>query len=236
LLVAAAVLASAATLYAIARETSMFAIRKVEVTGAPPPLAKEVDGVLARFEGRSLVSLNGAAVVATVENLPGVISATYDRAFPHRLTVRVVPERADAVLRTGVSAWLVSARGRVVASVGRERYPALPRIWLPPGVQIKPGAFLADDAGAAARALRSFLSAGFSRRALWARIHDGQLTVALRSGLELRFGSATDVALKLAVAQSILTTLPSPRAGGPQYLDVSVPERPVAGSHSQVGG
>ena len=236
MLIAVAVLASAATLYAIARETSMFAIREVEVSGAPPPLAKEVDGVLSRFEGRSLVSLNGAAVVATVENLPGVISATYDRAFPHRLTVRVVPERADAVLRTGVSAWLVSARGRVVASVGRGRYPALPRIWLPPGVQIKPGAFLADDAGAAARALRSFVAAGFSRRALWARIRDGQLTVALRSGLELRFGNATDVALKLAVAQNILTTLPPPRAGGPQYLDVSVPERPVAGSDSQVGG
>jgi len=44
------------------------------------------------------------------------------------------------------------------------------------------------------------------------------------------------VALKLAVAQNILTTLPPPRAGGPQYLDVSVPERPVAGSDSQVGG
>jgi len=162
--------------------------------------------------------------------------AAADALYGYAPYLARVPERADAVLRTGVSAWLVSARGRVVASVARGRYPALPRIWLPPGVQIKPGAFLAGDAGAAARALRSFVSAGFSRRALWARIRDGQLTVALRSGLELRFGNATDVALKLAVAQNILTTLPPPRAGGPQYLDVSVPERPVAGSDSQVGG
>ena len=49
---------------------------------------------------------------------------------------------------------------------------------------------------------------------------------------EVRLGDASDLALKLAVARRILPAL----AGVGGYLDVSVPERPVAGQdlNSQV--
>jgi hypothetical protein len=47
----------------------------------------------------------------------------------------------------------------------------------------------------------------------------------LRSGLELRLGDPTDVRLKLAIARRALAALPT----GATYVDVSVPERPVAG-------
>jgi cell division protein FtsQ len=236
LLVALVVVVAAGGLYALARETSMFAVRRVEVTGAPPSLAKEVERSLARFGDTSLVSLNGSAVVATIEELPAVVSATYDRGFPHTLRVRVVPERPVAVVRSGTASWLVSARGRVVAAVMRGRFARLPRIWLPPAARLEAGSFLVDEAGAAARALQAFVSAGFARQALWARIHDAQLTVGLRSGLELRFGSPSDLALKIAVVRSVLPTASLPRAGGPTYLDVSVPERPVAGANPRLGG
>jgi len=57
----------------------------------------------------------------------------------------------------------------------------------------------------------------------------------LRSGLEVRLGSKDDLRLKLAIARRILATLGT--SGGGDYLDVSVPERPVAGSvNSQVAG
>ena len=48
------------------------------------------------------------------------------------------------------------------------------------------------------------------------------------SGLELLLGDTRDVALKLAVADRVLRVLPS----GMRYLDVSVPDRPVAGAQS----
>jgi hypothetical protein len=48
----------------------------------------------------------------------------------------------------------------------------------------------------------------------------------LRSGLQLRLGDARDLGLKLAVARRIFA-LPGLTVDG--YVDVSVPERPVAG-------
>jgi cell division protein FtsQ len=233
LLVVSACLLVAAGLYTLARETSMFAARSVDVRGASPLISKQVAAALRPFVGESLVSLDGAAVVSRLEQLPTIVSATYDRDFPHTLRVRVVPERPVAVLRSGASSWLVSARGRVVATVDRKRFRALPRIWLSPGARVELGSFLSDDPGTAARALRAFALSGFSRRAVWARIRGGQLTLGLRSGLELRFGAPTELALKIAVVRSIIGTLALPSSGGPSYLDVSVPERPVAGANPQ---
>lgn len=230
-------LSIAAGLYGLARETSMFAIRTVEVQGAPPPVAEQVREALRSFTGTNLLRLKGAAVIRTAESLPTVVSATYDRDFPHILSVRVVPETPVAVLRRGLSSWLVSERGRVIDEIDPTRYPRLPRIWIGAAAQIETGALLSDsDGGAAARSLAAFAGAHVARRVLWARVEDGTLTVALRSGLEVRFGPITDLALKIAIAQRIIPTLQAPSAGGPRYLDVAVPDRPVAGTNPQPGG
>ena len=53
----------------------------------------------------------------------------------------------------------------------------------------------------------------------------------LGTGTELRLGDSGDIRLKLSIAKQIL-----PNANGASYLDVSVPERPVAGYNSQVAG
>jgi hypothetical protein len=140
------------------------------------------------------------------------------------------------VLRRGAEAWLASARGRVIGAVARSGYQSLPRIWLPSQTPIAVGGFLGGDAAASARALRELVATRFALRVLWARVLRGQLTLGLRSGLQLEFGAPTALDLKLAVARSILPTLARPSGGGPTYLDVSVPERPVAGTNSQVGG
>jgi cell division protein FtsQ len=235
LAIAAAVVAGAGGLYLVARETSMFAVRRVEVHGAPPAVAAQVRTALGRFEGANLLALDGAAVERTLDELPTVLSATYDRAFPHTLRVRVVPETAVAVIRRGGDAWLGSARGRVIAHVPRGRYRSLPRIWLPPATDIEVGGLLTGDAAASAHALRAFVAARFAHRVLWGRVANGELTLALRSGLELEFGPPTSLDLKIAVVQSIVPALAPPSAGGPRYLDVSVPDRPVAGTNPQPG-
>jgi cell division protein FtsQ len=214
----------------------MFAVQRVEVQGAPPTVARQVRGALEQFSGTNLLALDGAAVVRTLEDLPTVVSVRYDRDFPHTLRVRVVAESPVAVVRRGIGAWLVSARGRVIGTVPRSRYRSLPRIWLPAASEIGIGSFLAGEAGASARALRAFVATRFAHRVLWARVAGGQLTLGLRSGLELRFGAPIALGLKIAVVRTILPTLAEPSAGGPTYLDVSVAERPVAGTNPQVGG
>jgi cell division protein FtsQ len=237
LVIGLAALSIAAGLYGLARETGMFAINRVDVLGAPPQVAAQARNALRSFVGVNLLSLNGAAVVQRLEALPTVRGATYDRDFPHTLRVRIVPEQPVAMLRRAASSWLVSGRGRVIGPTGRALFRSLPRIWLPASAEVEVGNILADvDGGAAARALTSFASSRFPRRVVWARVDAGSLRLGLRSGLELRFGPATDLPLKLAIVQSILPTLALPANGGPTYLDVSVPDHPVAGRNAQPAG
>ena len=227
LLAGCALLAAAVGAYVLARETSAFAIRSLVVSGAPPDVAAQVRRAVAPLLGKSLVSLDGAALERRVEALPTIVSADYDRAFPHTLRIMVVPERAAAVVRSGRSTWLVSARARIVRRIPRHAEPGLPRIWLPSSARLERGAFLdAEEGGRATVALA--LAGRLSVPVRSASLREGALVFHLRSGLELRLGEPTGIRLKLAVARRALAALPA----GMTYLDVSVPGRPVAGAES----
>jgi cell division protein FtsQ len=237
LVVGAALVLIAGGLYGLARQTSMFALQRIDVVGASPELAQRVQAALGSFEGRSLIAVDGAAVEQQVAGLAAVRSAVADRAFPHTLRVHVMPEVPVAVLRRGVDSWLVSARGRVIGQIARGTHRALPRIWLPPRTEIEVGALLADDPGGlAARSLAAFVGSGFPGRISFVRALDGQITLGLRGGLEIRLGGPVDLRLKIAVARMILPRLALPGAGGPDYLDLVVPERPLAGRNPQPEG
>jgi cell division protein FtsQ len=224
LLVAVAVAGCAALVYLAARETSVFAIQTVAVRGAPPRVAAEVRRALAPLDGVSLLALGRSDVDRRLSALPDVASASYDRAFPHTLTVVVVPEQPVAIVR-GSGSWLVSARGRILGPVAHGALPALPRIWMAAGTDVQVGATLAPDSGArAAAALAVARRVGFDARIGSVTLADGALTFKLKSGLELRLGTDDEVALKLAVAAKILPVV----GAGATYLDVSVPARPVA--------
>ena len=227
----------AAGLYGLARETSMFAVQTVSVEGAAPALAAEIRQELSRYDGRTLVGLDAASVEQRVARLPAVRSASVDRAFPHTLLVRVVPELPVAIVRRGPDSFLVSARGRVIAPVERGTHRELPRIWLPATTEIGLGSFLGgQDGGLAARSLAAFVGSGFPGRVTFVRALDGQITLGMRGGLELRLGAPVDLQLKIAIAHRIVPSLALPSAGGPDYLDLAVPERPVAGRNPQPGG
>lgn len=237
LLAGAAVVLIAAGLYGLARESSMFAVQRIEVEGAPAGLAAQVQKELRSYEGRSLVAIDGAAVAQRVDGLATVRSSVVDRAFPHTLRLRVRPEVPVAVLRRGAGSWLVSARGRVIGTIARGGDPTLPRIWLPPRTEIVVGDLLAGETGGlAARSLAAFVGSGFPSRISFVRALDGQITLGLRGGLEVRLGAPVDLRLKIAIAHAILPTLALPSAGGPDYLDLAVPERPVAGRNPQPEG
>ena len=55
------------------------------------------------------------------------------------------------------------------------------------------------------------------------RLVDREASITLASGVEVILGAPSELALKLAVVSRIL-----PLASDAPYLDVSVPERPVA--------
>jgi hypothetical protein len=88
---------------------------------------------------------------------------------------------------------------------------------------------------AAATALASVRDAGLPGGVASVRVGDDDLTLILGGGLEVRLGDSADVPLKLAIARRILQATGA-AAGGTGYVDVSVPNRPVVSTNSQVVG
>jgi cell division protein FtsQ len=221
------VLAIALGGYLIARESSLFAVNRIEVRGSSRQVSRQVRAALASVVGRPLVGLNGSAVLQRVDALPTVVSASYDRAFPHTLRIFVVPERPAAVLRRGPESWLVSARGRVMERLPSPGVSRLPRIWISTHTPVRTGAELSES-GPATAARAAGLAGALTARVASVAYTGGTLVFHLRSGLELLLGDAGDIKLKVAVATRALMSLPS----GSTYLDVSIPGRPVSGMGS----
>jgi POTRA domain, FtsQ-type len=228
LLVGFAIVASAAGLYWLARSTPMFALDRIDVEGAPAPVAAHVRTALAPMRGESLLSLNSGEIARRLAALPDVSAAGYDRDFPHTLRVAVRPEHPVAIARRGPKAWLVAASTRTIAEVPLGTHANLPRIWLTSSGDLEVGQPIADRLGLrAVRALALARTTGFHTRVRMVRVRPHELTFLLGSGIELRLGALQAVPLKLAVAARVLPVLLA--QGGYAYLDVSVPERPVAG-------
>src|ERR1700736_3801511 len=131
LLRAFALLGAAALAYLGARETSVFAVRSIEVRGAPPRVARHVEAALRSLEGTSLVALQAADVSRRLQSLSDVAAFSYDRAFPHSLRVFITPAHSIAVVRQGARAWVIASDGRIVRETGVFVAPRLPRIWVP---------------------------------------------------------------------------------------------------------
>jgi cell division protein FtsQ len=233
LAIAFAALAGTLLTVLVVRETSLFGVSTIEVTGAGRGVERQVERALADREGASLVGLDLDAARTDVLALSTVAAVSFDRAFPHTLRVTVVPERPVAVVRQGASAFVVSERGRVIARVDRHARPGLARIWAPKDVELETGALVDGNLRVAVEAVTPLAGTRFPGRVVWITTTNDQLTLRLASGLELRLGGLREVDLKLAVAARVIPRLPD----GAGYLDVSVPDRPVAGppgSDSQV--
>jgi cell division protein FtsQ len=213
--------------YLIVRETPLFSIDRIEVKGGSAQVARQVHTALASLVGRSLVGLDGSALVQKLQALPTVVRASYNRDFPHTLRITVVAERPAAVLRRGPDSWLVSTHGRVMARLPAAAVPKLPRIWISTRTPVRTGGGL-TAAGAAAAAHAVGAAGAFAGRVDSASSADGVLVFHLRSGLRLLLGDGGDIKLKVAVAAHVLAVLPA----GSTFVDVSVPGRPVSGMGS----
>jgi cell division protein FtsQ len=234
LCVAGAVVGLLALLYLAARETPLFAVREVDVTGAPPAVQKAVLEAAAPFVGESLVALDQDELRRRLEALPSVRSLRIDRAFPHTLRIAVAPERPLAVLRRGPSAWLVSDRGRVMQDLGTSSAGARPRIWIGQGTQVEAGETVESPTVRAALRVLRRVPDDFPVRIRAVRVAEDDLTLVLAGEAELRLGTGDALALKLHAAARVLRALTPLERRELAYLDVTVPERPVAADNSQV--
>ncbi len=210
-----------------ARASSVFAVERVEVRGAPPEVAREVERATRGVVGVSLLSVDAVAIEGAVRSLPSVAAASVDRAFPHTLVVRVAPVRAVGVARRGEEAWVVSASNRVIRTIDPKAERGLPRLWLPRKQAVEIGRSLPTAYEPVTRTLAGLREIRIPGRVKAVRATRGELTVVLHDGLEILLGGSTDILVKLAVAARVAPLLDE----GMLYLDVSVPERPVASAY-----
>jgi len=226
--VGAAIAAFVLVAWFVARDTSVFAVRTIDVHSGSPRVKAEVEHALSSELGRSLLAVDEGALTRRLEALPDVLSAKFQRSFPNTLEVTVHAERAVMLVRQGSASWVVSARGRVMRKVDNPRRSRLPRLWLAKKIQVATGETLPLDQGRMAAAA----VAPIARRAYPGGVRtivSGKetLTLVLGKGTELRLGDLGDLRLKLAIARKILHVAATNGDTTPAYVDVSVPERPV---------
>ena len=220
--------------YVGARETSVFAVRTIDIRGGDPALRARVKAVLADEVGQSLLRIDGDSLGRRITPLPGVRSFRYDRAFPNTLRVVLRPEEPVLVLRRGADAYLVAASGRVIRPLAHPRRSQLPRFYVTGDVNVRVGEPLAAKIVTAATVLAPLRGAPLPGGVRFVR-GGKELTLVLAGGLEVRLGDSGDAQLKLAIARRILRVA-SAAATSAGYLDVSVPERPVLALKPQVAG
>jgi cell division protein FtsQ len=225
-------LAAALALYVGARESSVFSVRSVEVTTEPSGQSRFVERALAPLAGSSLLAIDEAAITRRLQGLPHVHLVGYDRSFPNGLEVVVSVERPVAVLRRANENWLVSSEGRVLRRLTRRLRRPLPVVWIPRALEPEIGSLLrAEHPARAVAALASLRTSapGFLRRVWYVTGGDEGLTMVLHDRFEVRLGDAVDLAVKVEVARRVLAELRA-SASTATYVDVAVPERPVAGT------
>lgn len=235
IIVGVALLAIAVGGYLAARNTSLFAVRAIEVRGGTPELRREVQAALRTEVGQSLLRVDAGTIDQRLSTLSGVRSFSYDRAFPHTLRVVVRPERPVLVLRQGAGAYLVASGGRVLRSLAHPHLSSLPRVYVTKDVKIAVGSTPSGGVAAAAAAVAVVRGAALPGGVHFVDVGPRSLTLRLGAAFELRLGDASDLRLKVAIARRILRVSGAVTAGS-GYLDVSLPERPVLAANSQVGG
>lgn len=106
---------------------AQYTIRRVVVTGVasiPAPAVAEASGVL----GRGVFSIDATTVAMRVTQLPGVQRAEVYTESPGTLVIHVTERQPALVWDMGAQAYVVDRGGVVLAQIGPDALPDLPRL------------------------------------------------------------------------------------------------------------
>jgi cell division septal protein FtsQ len=217
--------------YRALRDSSLFAVHDVVVTGANPTLSAQVQAAVRTSAGeRGLLALSPGDLARAIELVPGVHAARVDRDFPSTLRVTIWPEQPVALGVHGHDRVVLSGSGRVLERIGnRSKPPNLPRVPLAHGVP-KPGAQILNPAVLSQIDAVDAIPERFGGRVAWSKLDPNHgLELQLNwPKLWIRLGPAVDLQQKLRAAALVLRAYPSVAARqGLSYVDVSAPARPA---------
>jgi cell division protein FtsQ len=225
LAVAALVAALIAGLYFLwLRDSSLVAVEQVSVTGLTSRDSDRLRAALtSTAETMTTLHVEPERLERAAAAFPVIAAIEVDRDFPHGLTIHVIEHRPAAVVDVNGRNVPIAGDGSVLAGMPVEGdlptieiSGGLPQRRLPPGAA-RDSARVAGGAPAViARRLESVGREGGARG----------VVVQVEDGPEIVFGGAERVAAKWAAAVRVLA---DEEAAGAAYVDVRIPERPVAG-------
>jgi cell division protein FtsQ len=204
------------------RTSSLVRVKQVTVTGIEGHQAGAIRTALT-IAARDMTTLdvNAAELRASVATYPVVRSLRASADFPHRLRIVVnAYEPVAAVQAGGAAPTAVASDGTLLRGTTSKDLPVV-------GLRSVPGTGRVTDP-AALHAIRLAAAAPGPFRARVERVFASTrgLTVSIENGPKLYFGGGERPLAKwLAVAR----VLADDSSQGATYLDVRIPERPVAG-------
>jgi len=203
------------------RDSSLVAVRTVEVTGIDGPQGTRVRGALDEA-ARSMTTLHVRQDALDTAAAPFSIVKRIEVGtdFPHTMRIHVVTNVAVGAVVVDGKRIAVTSDGTVLSDVNAPAaLPEIPLRSAPAGTRLKE-----PDAVAAVAALGAAPSALRGRVEAVQTTADRGLTLQLAHGPLLVFGSPDRLDAKWAAATAVLA---DPEAAGASTIDVSAPERPA---------
>jgi cell division protein FtsQ len=204
------------------RDSSLVSVRHVTVTGVSGPDARQIRHALVT-SARNMTTLDVQLheLQTAVAPYPDVKHLEVTTQFPHGMRIRVIEQVPVAIVVSAGRRIAVAGDGTLLHDVVLS--PSLPTISLsvPPGGSHLTG-YALSEAGLLAAAPYRMLSRV-------AAVSDGAahgLVAQLRNGPSVYFGDPTRLEAKWASATLVLADAGS---NGAVYIDVTDPDRPVAG-------
>jgi cell division protein FtsQ len=203
------------------RDSSLVAVRDVYVTGVNSSEGPQIRSAL-RNAALDMTTLHVRedALRTAVAQYPSVKGFEVDTDFPRKLSIVVHERAAVAAIEAGGATVAASRDGLVLHGMRARGLPTLRVHSAPAGKRVTDRRTLGalDVAGGAPPELRARIDR------LWSGPRG--LTLDLRDGPDLVFGSGADASRKWAAAIRVLA---DPSSAGATYLDLRVPERVAAG-------
>jgi cell division protein FtsQ len=203
------------------RDSSLVAVRQVDITGLSGSDAPRARAAL-QEAARDMTTLHVRAkqLQTALAPFPAVRSVDAHADFPHRLRVVVHERVAVGAVAAGSQRVPVAADGRLLRGSATGGLPLV-------SVGAEPGGDSIGDR-VARHAVALLAAAPPALRAKVERVYTGPrgLTAPLSDGPVLFFGGSERLRAKWTAVASVLADRSS---AGATYLDVRMPERPAAG-------
>ena len=203
------------------RSSPLVQVQDVTITGIEGRQAAQIRDVLTDVAlDMTTLKVREDVLREAVEMYPIVRGLRTASDFPHRLRIEVDAYEPVAALKSGGALTAVAAGGTLLRGTATKNLPVV-------GVKMLPANGPVDDRDTL-RAIGLMAAVPDRLRRRVSRVYRGSrgLSTTVRDGPKLYFGGAERLRAKwLAVAQ----VLANDTARGASYVDVRIPERPVAG-------